>query len=464
MPDGIPAVGAQIKVPDPNQGINTMSGILGLKQQQQALQTGAYTQQSAQANAQQDQQKNAELQKAQTLALQGAKSGQYTKPDGTFDRQKMADDISQVAPTYGQGVAGQLLSQANEVVQNQQAHQNLTVDQKKEIGDTFASLAADPHVDNSKFIDSVEKLRQAHRDDPNFSRLLTSMTTHYPGTAPASTQQQLLGQWAQASGGPSQVKPTVIDNNSSFQGGAQNQYTGALSGAGPIVKKQLGPTDLPAYRRQVAAASTEGGAGASNDEALYNDITTKGAQAAKLKSLTQDISALAGEVQTGQYSKAFADKWSALKQTFGIKSDVNDPDTKRQILSKMAAQLKAQSEGGASTDAARAGIEASLPDPEHMGPAAVAQAARYVGSLTDIDAARSRLAQQHRQVSGGASTGLRQADAAFMQNADPRVFEYQSIPAGQERQAYLKQHFKSKEEVQAFLDKQKALKGYGAIQ
>lgn len=462
MPDMTP-VGNTIIPPNPQTGIQTMSGILGLKQQQQALETGQFTQQTAQADAQQAQQKNAELQKAQSLALQGAKSGRYTKGDGTFDRQKMAEDISTVAPTYGQGVAGQLLSQANEVVANQQAHQNLTVSQKKEMGDTFASLAADSSVDNSKFIDAVEKLRQAHSGDPNFSRLLTSMTTHYPGTASPQAQQQLLGQWSSAANGQSQVQPTQVDTGPSIQGATQNRFTGALTPSGPKVTKGLSPTDQPAYKRQVAAASTEGGAGASNDEALYNDIVQKGTKAAQIKSLSQDIQALSKEVQTGQYSKALADKWSALKQTFGVRPDDDSFETRRQILSKMAAQLKIQSEAGASTDSERAGINAALPDPEHMNPAAVSQAARYVGAQSDVNAARAELANKHRQINGGQSSGLRGADSQFMQNADPRAFEYQSIPPGTARQAYLKQHFTNAADLKAFLAKQDALKSYGAL-
>jgi hypothetical protein len=238
---------------------------------------------------------------------------------------------------------------------------------------------------------------------------------------------------------------------------------GAMTPEGPPIRKTLAPTEQLPYVRSRAAAGTEGQAGAANDEALYNEITQKATKATALKALTQDIRALSGEVQTGQYSKELADKWSMLKQTFGFKPDDDSFETKRQILGKMAAQLRTQSEAGASTDSEREGIKSALPDPEHMNPAAVGQAARYVGSLADIQAERGQLAIQHRNVSGGKSTGLREADTSFMQHADPRVFEYQSIPAGPERQAYLKQHFKSKDDLKAFLDKQQALKAYGAV-
>lgn len=462
MPDMIP-VGNTIKPPDPMQGINTYSGMLGIQQQQQNLQTGQYTQQSAQATAQQDQQKNKELQAAQQLAINGAKSGNYDDGSGGLNRQKMADDILAVAPTYGQPIIASLLSQANEVVSNKQAHQNLTVSQKKEMGDTFNSLASDPTVDNSKFIDAVEKLREAHKGDPEFSRMLTSMTTHYPGTAPADAQRQLLSRWGAAATGDSQASTGTVDTGSTIQPVATNKSTGAMTTAGPGIKKDLAPTQQPGYIRTTAAAGTEGGQGASNDEKLYNDIVQSGSKATQIKSLAQDVQGLAAEVQTGQYSKAFADKWAALAQTFGLPAGAMDAATKRQLLSKAAARLKTQSEAGASTDAERAGIDAAMPDPDHMTPQAVSEAARYVGAQSDVQAARMNLANQHRQVNGGTSSGLRATDSQFMQHADPKVFEYQSIPAGAARQAYLRSHFTNAEDLKAFLAKADALKSYGAL-
>lgn len=238
MPDAIQPVGAMIKPPDPQQAIGTLSGIYGIQQQKQNLQTGQYTQASAQAESQQAQQKNRELQKAQSIAIEGARNGAYDDGEGGIDRQKMANDILKVAPTYGQPVIGSLLSQANEVVSNKQAHQNLTLSQKKEMGDTFASLAADPQVDNSKFIDAVEKLRQAHKGDPEFSRMLTSMTTHYPGTSPSDQQRSVLGRWSAAATGEPQASPSTVDTGTQIQPGQTNKFSGAFSPAGQPINKQ----------------------------------------------------------------------------------------------------------------------------------------------------------------------------------------------------------------------------------
>lgn len=237
MPDMTP-VANQIQPPDPQKGINTYAGILGLQQQRQALQTGAIQQRALSAEADQAQQRNKELQAAQRLAIEGAKSGNYDDGQGGLNRQKLADDITAVAPTYGQQISSSLLSQANEIVANKQAHQNLTVAQKKEMGDTFAALAADPNTDNTAFIDAIEKLRQAHKDDPEFSRMLTSMTTHYPGRGSTDDQRSVLGRWAAAATGEPQATAGTMDTGTQIQPGAANRFTGAFTPAGTAVDKQ----------------------------------------------------------------------------------------------------------------------------------------------------------------------------------------------------------------------------------
>src|SRR6266404_3903357 len=265
MPDMIP-VGNTIIPPDPMKGINTLSGIIGIQQQKQALQTGQYQQATAQAEAQQAQQKNRELQAAQALSIQGAKSGAYTNPDGTFNRQKMANDITQVAPTYGQPVATQLLSQANEVVANQQAHQKLTVDRKAEIGNAFQALAADPALDNTKFIDAIETLRQQHPNDPEFSRMLTSMSTHMPGQADTQTLRKLAAGWSSAATGESQLAPTT---NAAGQIINRNKMTGELSSAGVQGKGSGGGMGLNPSTPIVSAATGAATGQVATDNQLF---------------------------------------------------------------------------------------------------------------------------------------------------------------------------------------------------
>lgn len=450
----------------PSKGLETLSSLMGLQQKKQALSGQAADVQMRQQDA------------SQRAAMSQIDWGKHIGPDGTLDLGSFSQDksIRNAAGDYYPDV----LAKANQVKQGQigakQSLFNLNKDQVGALGSSLGALKTDPDVvaDNpagrQKLTNTLTQFGQTYGEGAaKVAQIYGPMVQHAPqGKLPQAIQALQL-QTQDAGKQLEMQAPTTgtVDTGPVIQpvsvGSRFGPTPGAMTAAGRPLGKGLAPTDQPGYRRQVAAATTEGGAGAANDESLYNEITQKGTKAAALKALTQDIRNLAGEVQTGQYSKAMADKWSALKQTFGFKPDDDSFETKRQILSKMAAQLRTQSEAGASTDSERAGISAALPDPEHMNPAAVAQAARYVGALADTNTARAQLANSHRQVNGGKSTGIRETDSSFMQNADPRVFEYQNIPAGPERQAYLKQHFKSKEEVKSFLDKQAALKGYGSI-
>lgn len=461
-----------VKVPDPMQGINTMSGILGLQQQRQALQTGALKQQ-------QEQLETGKQQGIQDF-FQTWDPSAHVAPDGTPDLESAFQSKEfKAAGNAKPAIMQAMLDMKNKQYSNIQALSGINKDLVNQFTSGMGSLAKDDDVVGDKtdpatgvntgrakvnqFIGNFSKLSP---DAARVASIYGPIVEHAPpGKLSHGVQvMQMQGQSASEQQSQQNPVPGMVDTGSTILPVTTNRATGIPQPTGQAIKKTLAPTEQLPYVRARGAAGTEGAQGAANDEALYNEITQKGTKAAQLKSLTQDIRNLSGEVQTGQYSKAMADKWSALKQTFGFRPDDDSFETKRQILSKMAAQLRTQSEAGASTDSERAGIESALPDPEHMNPAAVGQAARYVGALADTQAARAKFANQHRQVNGGKSTGIRESDSAFMQNADPRVFEYQSIPAGQERQDYLKQHFKSKDEVKAFLDKQQAMRGYGAIQ
>jgi len=278
MPDMIP-VATQIQPPDPSKGLSTLASIIGIRQAQQNLATGALQQQGIAANVQQDQQKNRELQAAQQVAINGARSGQYDDGNGGLDRQKMANDILRVAPIYGQGQIGSLLSQANEVLANKQAHQNLTVSQKKEMGDTFASLAADPSVDNTKVIDAIEKLRQAHKDDPEYSRLLTSQIMHFPNQATPEQQRSILGRWAAAATGEPQATAGTMDTGTQIKPGTTNRFTGAFTPYGAPINKQsvvttpAGPLAVATPAKgTVAPLATAGGGQDLNPTAVQQKV------------------------------------------------------------------------------------------------------------------------------------------------------------------------------------------------
>lgn len=258
MPEMTP-VAAMIKPPDPNQAFSTYSNILGLQKQRQDLQTGAYTQQSAAATADQDQQKNRELQAAQRLAMNGAQSGRYANPDGSFNRQKMADEISQVAPTYGQGIASTLLSQGNEIVANHTALQSLNEKQQQQVASAIAPLASKPDLTHEDVINALDQIADIN---PATRRMAISMSASIPANATTVQLQQYMRQAALKATSPEYNSNTTAPNVQGVQGVGQPgqpgagqpgivptnmnpQAPGGVGQAGPVQQQSVAPGAAP---------------------------------------------------------------------------------------------------------------------------------------------------------------------------------------------------------------------------
>lgn len=235
MPDMTP-VATMIKPPDPNQGIGTLSGIIGLQQQQQNLQTGQYQQATAQAESQQAQQKNAEMQKVSAL-MQSVHGGGYRKSDGTLDRQKFADDVSTVAPAYGQTIASSALSQANEVVSNQKAKQDLTDSARGSLGTGLTTLAKDPNTKRDDVINYYSNWLQDHKDDPAAFRVGIAQASYLPQDDKDPKYRETLGKFAATLTGQPTTAPSTVDTAGAIQPGQTSGITGGFTPAGPAINK-----------------------------------------------------------------------------------------------------------------------------------------------------------------------------------------------------------------------------------
>jgi hypothetical protein len=460
MADAFTPVALGIKPPDPMSGINTYSGILGLQQQKQALQTGQYQQQSAQANASQDQQKNRELQAVSGL-MQNVHGGGYRKDDGTFDEQKFADDVQAVAPVYGQDVATSARSQANEIVRNQKAKQDLTDEARASLGSKLSALARDPNTRRGDVIDAYTGWMQDHKDDPAAMRIGIAQAALLPQNDNDPKYRETLGRYAATLTGQPTTTPSTVETAGQVQPGVTSNVTGAFTpGGAPIAKPptqttnanqqilnrdpQTGALSFPPMAAPSSGASGAGGINptsaqqanvtgmATDDRGRYAQISQEGVNATTGAQLADQVAALADQVRTGKLSKEWTDRLSVLQQ--------HDPSlTARQMLSKYAAQLKTMATAGATTDASRSQIDEGMPSPETMGPDAVKEAAQYVGGIFRMRGARQSYADQYAKTNGN-SIGIRDADDAFMRAADPTVFTYKSLPAGEERQKFLRKH------------------------
>jgi hypothetical protein len=447
-------------IPPPPNPLQTLSGIMGIKQQQQALQTGQYNQATAQAESQQAQQKNAELQAVGNLT-KNAYNPRYSKPDGTFDNQAFADDVARVAPTYGQQIANDATSRAGELYKNQQTLFNLQTSKREQVANMLGGLAADPTINHSKMIDAVENMREQYPDDKDLSRMLTSMASGMPNTSGAALQQGLRNAAVMANApAAAQTNPQI----GTYQGASGIQaYQSNPQAVGGVqnVGKPLGPQGItpqviqqPITQAPAIIGGSQGatprpiGAGpnwqpgpgqaqnvtgmATDDAGRYSQVSQEGINAQSGAQLADQVSRLAEQVRTGKLTKEWADRLAVLKQ--------NDPAiTDRQMLTKYAAQLKTMAHDGAATDASRGQVDEGMPSPETMDPDAVKQASQYVGGIFRMRAARQGVADQYVKNNGN-SIGIRGADDAFMQAADPTIFAYKALPAGADRQEFLKNH------------------------
>lgn len=451
--------------PNMMQSLNMMGGLMNLKQSQIAIQQGQQrlAQEKIQTSRQQQLQdfyKNFDFESHigddGTVSLESA----FSSP-----RFKGLDIAKPDAIEALQKIKGAQLQQKQQLA-------NLDSTSLGQMASGVGALANDPDVKNDtpagrgKVADFYAKFGAASPQNKRIADLYGNIVRHAPQgkLAEGVKAQQLMGADVLGQRSQQNPQPFAINTGAETQFGTVDPQSGQRAmGAGPPVPNAIGPTQTPEYIRAVGAAGTEGTAGAGNDEAVYNNIVASGTKATQIRSLADDVRHLAGEVQTGQYSKAFQAKWAAVAQTFGVSPENLTAATRRQLLGKMAAQLRMTAESGASTDAERGGIESAMPNPDEMTPEATQKAARYVGAQADIKSARMNIANQHRQMMGGTSTGLREVDSRFMQHADPRVFEYQQIPPGAERQQYLKEHFSSPAEIQDFVQKANALRSFGAL-
>jgi hypothetical protein len=437
MPEMIP-VGNTGAVPNPlgslSQMIAAKSGMIGLQQQQQNLQTGQYAQQSAQAGAQQDQQKNSEYQAAQQVAVNGAKSGKYTNSDGSLNRQQMADDILKVAPTYGPGISGQLLSQANEIVANKQALQNLNGAQRSQIGSTLGALASKPDVSSSDVIDTLTQLSE---QNPAITRMALSFSHAIPPNATPQQLQQFLQRAALSATSPEGAVAASTPAQGTNAAG-QNQNVNKLTGARTMPDLGPGATNPTGPQVSGAAARQTGTAGSDIDRGNQVSANVKSAPATIQTS--QQIDDLADQIHSGK----FVDWVSKGAAAVGV----SEATYARQLLKKDLGIIQTQLTAAAPSDSRAATILSGTPD-------ATSDTQTIHGAMDYVrGAARQNLAQgQNKSAYQGKHpdlAGFQQADDAFTGAAGPLVHEFLSLQSPAQKSEFYRRNFSTPQQALQF--------------
>ena len=317
MPEMMP-LGNTFKQPDPMAGINTLSGVIGLQQQRQALQTGQYQQATAQAESEQAQQKNAELQKVGAL-MQNVHGGGYRKSDGSFDRQRFADDVTTLAPVYGGAIASNALSQANEIVQNQKAKQDLTDSARSSLGTVLSTLSKDPNTHRGDVLDAYTQWMQDHKDDPAAFRVGLAQAALLPQNDADPKFREMLGKYAATLTGQPTTAPTTVDTGGAIQPGQVSNITGGISPSGPPIQKTMAPHQIRNEAGQVVNVNP----GGSLNVAPGANPTT--AQAATQNTVASGVASRVQQAQAAANNTVQAQ--DALNRARTILDNPNAPNT-----------------------------------------------------------------------------------------------------------------------------------------
>ena len=254
MPDFPAPVASQIKPPDPQAGIQTLSGFLGLRQQRQNLQTGQYQQEIAQAQSQQEQQTTRQRQAAAQF-FQNYDVASHVGPDGTIDLdQALTNPQLKATGDAYPVIASNLIDIKNKQLQAKTGLANLTDNLRQQFYKNVGGLSTDSDVKAGnatgigKTLDAIDQFGQSGGPDavrvaatykPIIQALQQSGKTE---KLPEVLRNfQLQAQDASSQTNLTRGTPGTMDTGGGLQPGVQDAFTGAFTPAGKPIPKQLGP-------------------------------------------------------------------------------------------------------------------------------------------------------------------------------------------------------------------------------
>lgn len=433
----------------PNQGLQTLSGILGIKQQAQSLETGKAIQAGARAEAQ-----------TRTIAAQGkTEAADFLKnfdfkshigSDGTLDMDSAyADPKFQNAGPGKELIANALLGIKNNQIANKQNMATLNRNVVAGAAQLVGSLTGDPDIEAgnaqgiAKANSTIGVIRSMFPDQGGAITDQFSKIINGGHLAPHQLAAAVKSFALQASDVAAPKLGEVYDKQGNLVGTAQNQVSGQFAQApGTGVGVGLGPTQTPAYQGAVARASTTGSGTGNIDVDRANTISGSQQAATASLNLTKRVDALSHEI---------ANSAAAQKVTQGLHAlGFSNIAAARTELQKDLGLLKGPVAARAGSDARAAELLEGYPTdttPENT----VHSAMDYIRGTMRQTIARGQLLHAH------GVEGIAAADDELTRGTDPLMHEAASLKPGQSNGFY-KRNFKSPEEAQAFKNRVDALK------
>jgi hypothetical protein len=418
--------------------LSSLSSILGIKQQQQNLQTGQYQQATAQAESQQAQQKNNELQGLATFTKNAAQDPSYELPDGTPDIGKYQKGAMAVAPTYGQPVIGQMSSNFKEAVETRRTLQALSSDQNATLMNGLKGVAGNPNATVTDMENMVSQLRDNNKD-PSFNRALDHMLL-------GTNKQDIPGSAAKAAAYLGGISPQQGTNAA-----GQNQLVNPLTGARSMPAlsgEATNPTSSQVAGETAANVSRAGGSGSADIDASNNVVA--GQRDARTNiDLTKRIDQLADVVNPG----TVAAKVSAGLGALGLQ-DVNQARTE---LQKDLGRLQTNYTSRAGSDERARTILSGLPT-DTTPTQTIHQAMDVTRGSARQDLALGSLQAKNSKATNGQMNGFQSEYSHAVGAASPLMHEYWSLPKAEQAQ-FLKRNANSPQEAQQMRNTFEAARG-----
>lgn len=457
MPDFGSPVATGITAPSPNQTAQSLSGLLGVAQQSQALQSGQQQLQVGAAQAQQAQQTMAERQLLQKTMMTGKDpdGNPIKSADGQIDPVAASQFAGKYLPLTGQGVTQQIIATMNNKLQLNDGVRALGQNYRNDISGIIGSGigATDPSVVSSGLDAYAQQNPQAAGVIANAKNMLQGIGPSLPPQQRdmALKHVQMLMQPAATTA--AQQQP-AITTTTGPNGGLQAVQTNPLS---PVPQGATGPEvaqGIPlGQRSEVGTNGLTGGPVVinKNGEGQVTGITNAPTQGVYVPQ-PGDAQALPGlsaerEAARGAYANAGAahtnnqlvlqniDNVAATGQAgiaarkalsvFGLNSN-SDASTAYDLVGKglERSALQAAQSMGPNTNA---GLDAQIKANGSLGytPQAIKEVTKLNDALTTgVQAYQPGL---ERAIANNPSAGVfakRQFDQQWGANFDPNVFKY----------------------------------------
>jgi len=171
-------------------------------------------------------------------------------------------------------------------------------------------------------------------------------------------------------------------------------------------------------------------------DAKWADLNASNSSAQTVIARLQTLKSLAPAAISGAQSER-RDFYNGILSLAGMKTAA-DAKTASDLVDKNAAQIVSSvrmGQGGAGTDALQTLVQSANPN-RHMTVQAMQDAVDQLVSVQQMTQAKARMLQPVAVGGGRDPAAYSQREVQFDQNADPRIWQYQSITDPAQRKAF----------------------------